>query len=331
MIWAYLMHLSTNQWGDRPPAPGATPNPSQDYMAEVVFDEAVWRQVTERLAAAGVTMIVLDLGDSVRYDSHPEIALPGAWSPKKLAEESRRLGDIGLELIPKLNFSARHDAWLGKYGRMLATDIYREVCTDLITEVCEILDTPRFFHLGMDEEGYELQKRLAFAAVRQGDLWWEDLGVLTTAVEAAGVRPWVWADAAWHHPDEYYVQMPKSVLQSNWHYGLAFPDDNSVRPRVLKPGTEAHLAYLDLDEHGYDQIPGSGFYLGTWDSFPLTVRYCLERLNQERLLGFLQSPWAMTIPSRLEDHLLHASIMERGITAVARGELPDPSWVEAHR
>src|SRR5690606_38320602 len=143
-----------------------------DYMSEVVFDESVWRWVTEDLASAGVNMVVLDLGDSILYDSHPEIALPGAWSPKKLADEARRLGDLGIELIPKLNFSARHDAWLGTYGRMLGTDLYRQVCSDLITEICEILDKPRFFHLCMDEEGYERQQKLNICIIRQGDLWW---------------------------------------------------------------------------------------------------------------------------------------------------------------
>ncbi len=329
MMWGYLMHLATNMWGDRPPPSGREPSPSQDYMDHMVFDESVWRTVTNRLAAAGVTAVVLDLGDAVAWQSHPEIALPGAWSPAKLAEEKRRLGDIGLELLPKLNFSARHDAWLGMYGRMLGTEPYHQVVTDLITETCEILDQPRLFHLGMDEETYTLQQNLDFAAIRHGRLWWSDLAVMTSAVEAGGSRPWVWADAAWHRPDDYYAHMPSSVVQSNWHYGLDLRDDTGPRPRILRP-PETYLTYLDLDERQYDQIPTSGYYLGTWDSFPLTVRYCLERLGSEHLLGFLHAPWAMTIESRLDDHLRHIAIMERGISAVTRGELPNPSWIEAY-
>ncbi len=33
-----------------------------------------------------MNMVIIDLGDGVKYDSHPEIAVTGAWSPQKLNE-----------------------------------------------------------------------------------------------------------------------------------------------------------------------------------------------------------------------------------------------------
>ncbi len=58
---------------------------------------------------------------------------------------------MGIEPIPKLNFSAAHDAWLKDYSRMVSTLGYYEVCRNPDPGVRLLFDT-RFFHLGMDEE-----------------------------------------------------------------------------------------------------------------------------------------------------------------------------------
>lgn len=58
---------------------------------------------------------------------------------------------------------------------MVSTSEYYSVCQDLIQEVIEIFDTPRFFHLGMDEETAQHQQTYNYAIMRQNDLWWDDL------------------------------------------------------------------------------------------------------------------------------------------------------------
>ena len=65
-----------------------------------------------------------------------------------LKEELKKLRDAGLEPIPKLNFSTAHDTWLGPYSRCVSTPTYYKACEDLIEEVVELFDKPRFFHLG---------------------------------------------------------------------------------------------------------------------------------------------------------------------------------------
>ena len=79
------------------------------------------------MARAGMNMLVIDLGDGIRYESHPEIAVQGAWPPARLREELARLRALGLEPIPKLNFSTAHDAWLHDYSRMVSTPAYYKV------------------------------------------------------------------------------------------------------------------------------------------------------------------------------------------------------------
>jgi len=294
MIWANLLHLSTNMWVDY-----ERPESAEDrsyYDPSLRFDKDLWDEVTERMAEAGLNMVVIDLGDGVKYESHPEIAVKHAWTPKRLRRELERLRRLGLEPIPKLNFSACHDAWLGPYSRMVSTDTYYAVCKDLIREVAALFDGPRFFHLGMDEETPQHQRRHHYMVVRQGDLWWHDFLFLAKQVKAAGVRPWIWSDYVWHHADEFFARMPKYVLQSNWYYDRSF----SKKIRYVE-------AYLDLEKRGYDQIPtGSNLAGYDWaspDNFERTVPWCARHLSPKRLLGFLQTTWLPTTPRYRRDHL----------------------------
>ena len=106
----------------------------------------------------------------MKYESHPELAVNGSWSREALEKEIAYAKSLGIELIPKLNFSACHDIWLGEYSRMLSTRVYYQVCADLIAEVCDIFK-PRFFHLGMDEETEEHQRNYDYCVIRNHDLW----------------------------------------------------------------------------------------------------------------------------------------------------------------
>jgi hypothetical protein len=292
MIWANLLHLGYNMWGDweNPNLPW-----SPDYWAATPylrFDEDIWKTLTARMVEAGLNMVVIDLGEGVRYDSHPELAVKGSWSGKKLVKELARLRSIGLEPIPKLNFSTTHDIWLGEYERCVSSPIYYKVCADLIAEVCDLFDRPRFFHLGMDEETAGHQVNFIHVVSRQFDLWWHDLLFLAREVEKHGSRPWVWSDDIWYHHDKFLETMPTSVVQSNWYYW-----DNYNRrrdPRVQ--------AWLDLDERGFDQIPTASIWKYD-ENLADMVRYLRPRLSSEHLLGFMQTPWHPTMPEFLDRHL----------------------------
>lgn len=304
LVWANLLHLSYNMWSD------VQTDEMASYSPDLRCDDGLWDELTERMAAAGFTMIVIDLGDGVQYESHPETAVNGAWTTDRLTRELRRLRQLGLEPIPKLNFSTCHDAWLGQYSRQVSTPLYYQVCTDLINEVSSLFNTPRFFHIGMDEENAGDQASFHLAIMRQHDLWWHDLNLLADAVSAAGSRPWVWSDHAWGAPGAYYERMPKRVVQSNWYYGTKFSGhDEANRPRKVE-GHSKYLAYLDLDDQGYDQIPACSNW-STPENFELTVEFALKRLNSDRLLGFLQTPWKSTELDHRDHHI-------EAIDAVAR-------------
>ena len=288
MMWGILLHISYNMWCDRDA-------PERDlthysYRPDLQFDEAVWDALLPQLVAAGINTVVLDLGDAILYDSHPEIAVEGAWTPAKLRQELAKLRSMGLEPLPKLNFSTAHDAWLGPYSRQVSSEPYYAVCRDLISEVIDLFDGPRLFHLGMDEETARHQRHYQYLVIRQYGLWWHDLLLLVDEVERGGARSWVWSDYAWDHPELFYARMPKSVLQSNWYYGKAFgPDLERVR------------TYDELEQHGYDQVPTGSNWV-TPDNYPDTVRYCRDRIDPGRLKGFLQTVWRPTLPDCFDRH-----------------------------
>ena len=287
LIWAYLVHLSYNMWVDRE---ARIDNHHIIARPHLRFDEPLWQDLLGQMAEAGINMLVIDLGDGVKYQSHPEIAVSGAWGRHKLADELDRIRSFRIEPIPKLNFSTCHDAWMGPYSRCVSTALYYGVCRDLIAEVLELFDGPRFFHLGMDEETAQHQRHYEYLVIRQFDLWWHDLFFYVDQVEAGGSRAWVWSDYVWHHPEMFYSRMPRSVLQSNWYYDTEMSADvDRVR------------AYSELEAHGYDQIP-TGSNWRTPDNFSRTVQHCSRVIAPQRLFGFMQSVWRPTIEACRDRH-----------------------------
>lgn len=287
LIWGNLLHLSYNMWEDHP-SPDANTRFYQPYLR---FDESLWDDLLRMMVDAGMNMVVLDLGDAVQYKSHPEIAVENAWPVERLEQEIAKVRELGLEMIPKLNFSTAHDAWLGDYSRMVSTKRYYEVCRDLIEEVISIFGRPRFLHLGYDEETPQHQRTYEYLVVRQHELWWHDFKFFAGEVGKHGVRPWIWSDYYWNHPEEFTARMSRNVLQSNWYYGTEFRRDH---PHV-KP-------YADLDEAGFDQIP-TGSNHSSPENFGMTVDYCAKNISRERLFGFLQTPWRPTLESFRTHHI----------------------------
>lgn len=283
-IWACLMHLSFNfaggikSWGG--------------LRTEFEPDQSVWDIAIKRMADRGINMVLINLDDSVMWRSHPEISLKNSWTPEKLREELTKIRKLGIEPIPLLNFSTCHDAWLGKYSKMVSTKTYYNVCRNLIAEAIEIFDTPRFIHFGMDEEKYNNQKHFDYIVIRQNELWWGDLYCYISEAMSRNVRPWVWSDYVWHHPDQFFKMMPKSVLQSNWYYG-----------EILDPNKNNVKAYIDLEKEGYDQIPTGCFCARPDNNFIAadernignTVDFCSKHISDAHLLGFMQAFWMPTI------------------------------------
>ncbi len=128
------MHLSFNMWEDhdRLANDGDTNHKVRVWDSNLRLSEPLWEDSLKKMVDNGMNMVVIDLGDAVKYDSHPEIAVKNAWTTSRLRSELAKMRKMGLEPIPKLNFSAGHDQWLGDYSRMVSTPTYYKVCSELI-------------------------------------------------------------------------------------------------------------------------------------------------------------------------------------------------------
>ncbi len=319
MIWANLIHLSYNLWHDNIPLKYQDENFTwteckneargwRGYRSSLSFDENTWDVIIKGMVEAGINMVVIDLGDAIKYDSHPEIAVINAWFPGKLKSELTRLRKLGIEPIPKLNFATTHDVWLKQYSRMVSTDIYYGVCRDLINEVSDLFDKPRFFHLGMDEETASAQKNYDYAVIRQKDLWWDDFYFYVEEVEKNGVRPWIWSDYAWQHPELFFRKMPKSVVQSNWYYNDEFNTEKLKKHQKIPV-----KLYYDLELHGYDQIPTCSNCFLKDENLEETINYCTKEVSPSRLLGFMGASWRPTLAPCLERHIDQINKVARGM------------------
>ncbi len=287
MMWCVLVHLGRNFCGDNPAA------------TKMDFDEDIWREATERMKAGGVNTLVLDLSEGVVYPSHPELAIEGSWPADKLKGEIARLRRMGIEVVPKLNFSTCHDTWLGEYGRMVSTKVYYRACHEIITDVFSIFGSPRLFHLGYDEETASNQNGYLYSCVRQGELWWHDFLFFVRNVERRGARAWIWSDYFWDHESEFLKRMPRSVLQSNWYYGRRWEGEPPERPYEAK----RLAAFEKLDKAGFDQVPtGTNWvppYFAKGDTndanFSGLVRHCRSHVDLRRLKGFMNASWSSVL------------------------------------
>ncbi|MBO7762817.1 MAG: Tat pathway signal protein [Clostridia bacterium] len=294
-MWTYFIQLGSNMWNDvgntRHREHRSTPSASETFL----FDRGAWNEHTEMLRDIGVNTLVIDIGEALRYERHPEINVKGSWDHETMRAEAERLRAMGFELIPKLNFSACHDVWLGEYSRMLSTKPYYEVCRDVIDEVCEVF-RPAHFHLGMDEETAANQRFQNYCVVRQYDLWWHDFYYLVECVERNNARPWIWSDYGWNNEELFFQKMPREVLQNNWYYSGKFADEETSETQ------KRQLALFDkLDAAGFDQVP-TGSIFGCRENIEGLTKYAVEHISEEHLFGIMQSSWERTDPDWMHIH-----------------------------
>ena len=295
---AVYVQWGHNMWGEALPDGVTTLTGGRRCNDHCKFVEAIWRQIIDHLALRKMNLAVIDLGEFPIYPSHPELAVKNSRTPDWIRGEVRRLKSLGIEAVPKLNFSTAHDAWLGEYGRMVSTKTYYRVCADIIRDAAEMFDNPRFMHIGYDEEKIRFQH--GYQVVRENELWWHDFLWFVKTVEDAGMRPWMWSDYGWSH-DDFAEKCPKSVIQNNWYYdeGMEGFDLSTMKPdsrsrKVLE-------LFIKLDKAGFDQIPCASNWLSKRrreanaindKCMGELVKFCRKNLNPERVKGYLMAPWA---------------------------------------
>lgn len=287
MIWAYYLMLSNHMWDDENVPPRYWYQEPK-YKDNNNVDFKLWDEMVTFLKERGYNTIVVDVGDGVKFNTHPEISAPDAVSVEYLKKKLDEMRSLGITPIPKLNFSTCHHTWLKEYRYMVGTQKYIEVCTDLISETCQIFDHPTMFHLGMDEEddigGHRFRSMVTF---RREEMLWRDYYRFFDTCEKEGVRPWVWSDYYWHNKELFIKHMPKSVMQSNWfyYYFKEYPEDQQ--------NAKAIRAFEELNSLGYEQIPTCSTWANN-DNPDQLIAHCRKYLDPRLCKGFMTASWART-------------------------------------
>lgn len=305
-IWGILLHLSPDVWyGDW----------NRQSMREV-FEEDLWHELIDRTAEAGMNTIVLDVANGIRYESHPEIAKEGAYSVHWMRAEVKRCREKGIALIPKLNFSANHDDWLGEYSRMLSTSVYYRLTRDLIEEVWDIFDHPAYIHLGMDEESIHDNPPGDHIIIRQGELYFHDLRHFCDTVTALGATPWIWSSPLYDMPELFRKHIdPQKIVISPYYYNALRPEHYtpvSSRKEYVEhyakyyPDLAIHFVEEDpyfvnfrihalpMMEHGYRYVPCASVDNRCDYNTVELMEYFKKYANDDQIVGYLTAPWVAT-------------------------------------
>lgn len=123
-----------------------------------------------------------------------------------------RLNELGITAIPKFDFSAAHDAWLGNYAKMSDTCAYREFAKKIIAEVCELFNYPEYFHLCMGDETVEYQKHYGLMIVRGPKAYWRDAYAMFDACRECGAKPIISGDSYYRDPLVFDKMIPDDVV-----------------------------------------------------------------------------------------------------------------------
>ena len=286
-ILAYTIQLGRNMWWDKT---GKAPIP-QNYL-QVIFpkyetfhkDKTCFRLLVDHAAKEGMNTIVVNIGEGLTYDSHPELNLDGSWTKEELKEELNHIRSLNMIAVPMLNFSAAHDVWLGKYERMVGTKAYYQVCADLIDEVCELFDNPPYFHLGMDEETADAQQLYNHTTVRHEVVFFRDLKFYFDCVRKHGCTPWIFSDSYNRFPKAFLEQVEKDVLLSNENISF------SGKTEELHSYTCYPQELPELAKHGYSILPMSCCY--RYANMPeQTANYIKTNGMEQQVRGVLCYPY----------------------------------------
>ena len=305
----FLLHLTRNMWGDYS-IPEFRKDPKTisggGISSKLYLNEENYRRTVDYAVKNGCNMLMLDIGDAVVYPSHPEIAIEGSWTAEHLAAEVKRLKALGLEVIPKLNFSSTHDSWLKEYHKALTTPKYYRVCADLILDLCEICDHPKNFHIGMDEETYGHQWKYDFICIRSRELWWHDFNFLVGECEKNGARAWTWCSTGYNHDAAAFAKrLPRSVVAATGLYDeeLEGFDLSKLKPKMLNYKCLNQM--LELNKAGIEQVPCVSNWLSPTQekhgmkenahSTAGVVKFCRENLDPSLVKGYFAAPWAQCV------------------------------------
>jgi len=194
-IRAVNIGLPTSRWGYPNDAPVSV-DFFIDHLQRTVVDQKI-------------NMVGLEVAQGMKFDRHPEIAGPAAWSKADVRRIVDFLKGNGVEVFPLVN-SLGHANWLTIPLPQFREDVdehqlctrhpdVRKVLEDVYDECVEVF-SPRYFHFGLDEIRWQTldlppEKRCPrCAGLDKRDLFVEHVKWLDGYARSHNLQMMMWAD-----------------------------------------------------------------------------------------------------------------------------------------
>ncbi|MBC8453821.1 family 20 glycosylhydrolase [PVC group bacterium] len=195
-----------------------------------------YRKVISFAADRGMNTILWhftdDQGCMMKFDSHPEIASPHAYSKQEMKSLIRFAKKQGVTLIPELE-TLGHSRYITEHKKYRhlregkgnwQTSLCpvhpetRKIMSELIAEVVEIFDSP-WIHAGLDEVGYGYHQRTKTALKKQtkAELFADYINFIHKEITANDRKMMMWGD---HLLADNAIAplISKDILICDWHY-----------------------------------------------------------------------------------------------------------------
>ncbi len=276
-VKAFLLHMTHYD-----------PSWNKRKATEPPFSIETGLAILDQMKESGFNTVILDIGDGVIYNSHPELTRHYSVPMDDLKQFADRARELGIDFIPKLNFSRSgrnmHDKWLyphwdeKNFVRM--RNEYRQVALEIIDEIIKVCKPQNYFHIGMDEDHHRSLAQYV-----------ETISFFHSYLKSKGLQPVVWNDTAYEnrdviaqvHADKMKAaepDLPKDMTHIIWDYDLVH---EGLLQRLTDFGFEVWVApggNLERIEK-WDKVirkeGGDGFLFTNW------IKCSVE--NKEKLLN----------------------------------------------
>ena len=266
------------------------------YKTEVYFDKDTFEKVLYEAKGYGFDTVMLNLGEGIVYDSHPEIAIKGSMPKAEFKVYLEKIKALGMKTAPMLDFSAVRNAWMGEYSCTAGSLLYKDVCCDILKEVLELFEGPELCHLGFESETYEKQSRNPVITKRRYETLYRDMHALFDICNEYGTRPIIWVDPETVQElggkERFLQNIPKNVILSYLYYKPIYPhyiEQNRVKEE-MKFNDE-------ICTWGYDIYP----MCSTWfrhESSRDMINYYYRCVGLNKVGGWLCNPNCFTVESK---------------------------------
>lgn len=227
---AISIGLPTTRWGH----PNDAPVPV-DYFIEYLRKLVVEQKLN---------LVVLEVLQGMKYERHPELAGPAAYTKDEVRRIVRFLRDRGVEVVPQVE-SLGHANWLVIPHRELREDDddhtlctrnpqTRRILVDCYTECLEVFE-PRYFHFGLDEIRWATDRVAAekrcprCKGVDKREIFVEQVKWLHDWAATSGLKMMMWADmilpehngGAPFNLADTVDKLPRDIILCDWSATLA--------------------------------------------------------------------------------------------------------------